>query len=252
MKNIGIYDSSLRLEETLIPSLHSVDLEHSIEGHYFQRFSNQHPNVAELYHVNSKLVGSSPLTLPPDRTELAKAREWFFTTSYDLQEEDFVAEHAHRVRALHGELQPQLGALTRQLAQEESLNVLLHALDVFVLQDRTVYRVLPRRGFVWLERRLDADAMQGLASAFPPGVEVALCTERPLVFLSGSFWRYMKFYGVRGYRMVLMEAGQLAREIVVRGPASHHEVFYDDRIDRALMLDGVENSVLAVLQLNEV
>lgn len=252
MKNIGIYDSSLRLEETLIPSPHSLDLEHSIEGDYFQRFSNQHTNVAELYHVNSKLVASSPLTLPPDRTELAKAREWFFTTSYDLREEDFVAEHAHRVRALHSELRPSLGALTSQLAQEASLNVLLHALDVFVLQHRTVYRVLPRRGFVWLERQLDAEAMEGLASAFPAGVEVDLGADRPLVFLSGSFWRFMKFYGVRGYRMVLMEAGQLAREIVARGPAVHHEVFYDDKIDRALMLDGVENSVLAVLQLSEV
>ncbi|HEV7570494.1 MAG TPA: hypothetical protein VGQ21_03255 [Thermoanaerobaculia bacterium] len=72
MKRIGIYDSSLRLEETLIPSPNTVELVRSIESDYFLRFSNDGKNVAETFHLNSKMTPGSPLQLPCNGNRLTK------------------------------------------------------------------------------------------------------------------------------------------------------------------------------------
>src|SRR5436853_6806187 len=101
MKRIGIYDSSLRLEETLIPSPNTVELGRSIENDYFLRFSSQGKNVAETFHLKSKVIPGSPLRLQCNGEALDEAREWFFTTPYDLSLTAVVHEHAARMWATH-------------------------------------------------------------------------------------------------------------------------------------------------------
>jgi hypothetical protein len=251
MNPIGIYDSSLRLEETLIPSPNTVELVRSVESDYFLRFSNEGKNVAETFHLNSKLVPGSPLRLPWNREPLDNAREWFFTSSYDVSREDMVPEHADRVCATHESFGPQLGALTAQLANDEELSKLLHGLDVFIVRNRVAYRVVPRRDYLWVERHLDEELIARLQSAFLPESEVGDVAGQVVIAVIGSFWRFMKFYGVRGYRMVLMDAGRLVHEIESRLPVTRHEVFYDDRVDNVLLLDGIEQSVLTLLTLKE-
>jgi hypothetical protein len=75
--------------------------------------------------------------------------------------------------------------------------------------------------------------------------------DQVVIAIVGSFWRFMKFYGARGYRMILMDAGRLVHEIESRIPCNRYEVFYDDRVDNVLLLDGVEQSVLVLLTLKE-
>jgi hypothetical protein len=251
MKHIGNYDSSLRLEETLIPSPNTVELVRSVETDYFLRFSNQGKNVAETFHLNSKMVPGSPLRLPWNREPLDEAREWFFTSSYDLSRQDMVPEHADKVCVTHESLGPELGGLTAQLAGDDELSRLLHGLDVFLVRGRVVYRVIPRRDYLWVERHLDDPLIARLQSAFMPESEVGDVGEQVIIAVVGSFWRFMKFYGVRGYRMVLMDAGRLVHEIESRLPCTRHEVFYDDRVDNVLLLDGVEQSVLTLLTVKE-
>jgi len=251
MRHIGSYDSSLRLEETLIPSPNTVELVRSVETDYFLRFSNQGKNVAEMFHLNSKLVPSSPLSLPWNREPLDDAREWFFTSSYDLTRKDMVPEHADKVCVTHQSFGPQLGDLTAKLANDEELSRLLHGLDVFIVRNRVVHRVVPRRDYLWIERHLDDELVARLQSAFPPESEVGDVSDQVVIAVIGSFWRFMKFYGVRGYRMVLMDAGRLVHEIESRLPSTRYEVFYDDRVDNVLLLDGIEQSVLTLLTVKE-
>lgn len=251
MKRIGIYDSSLRLEETLIPSPNTVEFARSVENDYFLRFSSQSKNVAETFHLNSKLVPGGPLRLPWNREPLDEAREWFFTSSYDLTLKEMVPDHTDEVCATHESFGPELGALTAQLATDEDLSRLLHGLDVFVVSRRRLYRVVPRRDYLWLERHLDDELLARLQSAFLPESEVGNIAEQTVIAVAGSFWRYMKFFGVRGYRMILMDAGRLVHEIESRIPCTRHEVFYDDRADNVLLLDGVEQSALVLLTMKE-
>jgi hypothetical protein len=251
MKRIGIYDSSLRLEETLIPSPNTVELVRSVESDYFLRFSNEGKNVAETFHLNSKMTPGSPLQLPCNREPLDEAREWFFTSSYDLALKEMVPEHADKVCATHDSFGPELGGLTAQLAGDGELSRLLHGLDVFIVRQRLVYRVVPRREYVWLERHLDDELVARLQSAFLPESDVGNLDDQVVIAVVGSFWRFMKFYGARGYRMILMDAGRLVHEIESRIPCTRYEVFYDDRVDNVLLLDGVEQSVLVLLTLKE-
>lgn len=251
MKRIGMYDSSLRLEETLIPSPNTVELTRSVESDYFLRFSSHGKNVAETFHLNSKMIPGSPLQLPWNREPLDEAREWFFTSSYDLTLKDIVPEHADKVCATHESFGPVLGGLTAQLAGDEELSRLLHGLDVFVVRKQVVYRVVPRRDYLWLERHLDEELNARLQSAFLPESGVGDIAGQTVIAIVGTFWRFMKFYGVRGYRLVLMDAGRLVHEIESRVPCVRHEVFYDDRVDNVLLLDGVEQSVLVLFTLKE-
>jgi hypothetical protein len=64
----------------------------------------------------------------------------------------------------HDSFGPELGGLTAQLAGDEQLSRLLHGLDVFIVRQRLVYRVVPRREYVWLERHLDDELVARLQS----------------------------------------------------------------------------------------
>lgn len=251
MRQLGVYESTLRLEETLIPSLNSVDIRRTVETDYYHRFSNKHPNVAELYHINSKITASATTGLPLSRAELAEARDWFYDSAYDLGEDDLHQPDAHHVCLRTSQIGGRAGALLAALARDPGLVELLHGLDVFVLHQSRLLRVIPTRDFLWIERELNEPMRALLRSAFLPGTEVAAITAQPLFFVVGCFWRYMKFCGVRGYRMVLMDAGRLLAELERRVSVQLFEHFYDNRLDEFLLLDGVERSVLSVLALQE-
>lgn len=247
MNEIGIYDSSLRLEETVIPSPNSVDLSRSIGADYVNRFSNSTPNVAEIFHLNSKISRHSSLDVPPDRSVLYKARDWFFRDTYSLTEEDFVSEFADRVRLRYEQLPHSVRDFLKFCAFDGRLSGLMHAVNLFVLADGVLTRVLPRRDFLWIERKLDLALLSQVSNAFYQEFERPDLQRNTMIFLVGSFWRFMKFFGPRGYRMVLTDCGELLHELETTLNATRFESFYDNELDDALMLDGIEHSVLAAL-----
>lgn len=247
MNEIGIYDSSLRLEETVVPTPNSVDLARSIGNDYVNRFSNATPNPAEIFHVNSKVSRYGSLEVPSDRGVLFKARDWFFRESYALTEDDFVSEFADRVRLRYEDLPAQIGEFLHKRVYDARFSGLLHAVNVYILFGTALVKVLPRRDFVWVERTLDDALMQQLDGAFYQEFERPDLRNDTTIFLVGSFWRYMKFYGPRGYRMVLMDCGELLHEFEKNLGAIRYESFYDAEMEDVLLLDGVEHSVLAAL-----
>jgi hypothetical protein len=249
MNEIGIYDSSLRLEETVVPSPNSVDLSRSIGNDYINRFSNATPNVAEIFHVNSKISRFNPLEVPEDRTVLYTARDWFYRTAYALTEDDFAQEFADRVRWGYDRLPAAVGKFLHKAVFDARFSGLMHGVDIFVVADRTVLRALPRRDFLWIERRLSDELLNQLDAAFYQTTERPNFRDDVGIFLVGSFWRYMKFFGPRGYRMVLMDCGELMHELERSLGAIRFESFFDCEVDDVLLLDGVEHSVLTALSI---
>ncbi len=249
MKTIGNYDSSLRLEETVLPSFNSIDLRRTVETDYYNRFSSRQAHIAELFHQNSKLSPHSTMEVPVDRRPFDDAREWYFKTTYKLKEDDFHQKNAHLVRMQHNELPSSLRSLVASLANPEEEGNLLNGLDVFLLIDRTFYRIIPDREFIWIERKLTDNLSIKFKSAFMPGQQSAINVDDCYLFLACCFWRYQMFYGPRGYRMALMDAGRLMRYIEEHNDLFLIESFYDNQMDDVLLLDGVERSILNLARL---
>lgn len=70
-----------------------------------------------------------------------------------------------------------------------------------------------------------------------------------LVVVTGLFRRSRCKYGLRGYRFALLEAGHLMQALVLVATAAGIDSlplggFYDDGLERALRVDGVDESVL--------
>ncbi len=246
----------LKLEETLLPSLNSIDLQRTAESDYLYRFASSAPQVAEVFHENSKLLRSSTLVVPDGDEQVHDLREWFFTNSYTFAADDFNNETQQPVKVEYAELPETLRKLVEPFAWDETRVKLLYGLDLFLLLDDLLLRVLPRRSFLWIERKFDGAARADLRKALIGMPEDAWQEARGLLFVSASPWRYMLLYGPRGYRHTLMDAGRLLSEIDRAAAASRFAAltvqnFYDHPVDELLMLDGLERSALAVVALRE-
>jgi|SRR5215218_4716123 len=72
------------------------------------------------------------------------------------------------------------------------------------------------------------------------------------IVLSARFDRSAGKYGERGYRYILVEAGEIAQTLALGAAAVGvgmvgHGAFYDDRANRLLGIDGFTESVLVIL-----
>lgn len=76
------------------------------------------------------------------------------------------------------------------------------------------------------------------------------------VFLVGTFWKPMVKYGCRAYRYVFIEAGHIGQNLYLTATAFGLGCvsiggYYDDCLDEALLMDGIENSVIYVFALGK-
>ena len=182
--------------------------------------------VAELYHENSKLfrarlpeLAASDLDVSVVRREFVRRRA---TTLASLP--------SHRPEHLVSEL---LASVARDVEPELFLG------DVLVEY-----------------KRLGADDREDLRAALEPfgGTERA---GGPLLFIVASFARNELLFGARGYRRTLLEAGQLANELLMLAERAGMTAgllfdFDDWKVDAALEADGVEEGTLAVVELGVV
>jgi SagB-type dehydrogenase family enzyme len=130
----------------------------------------------------------------------------------------------------------------------------LYPLDVYAAAQRVmglapdVYRYDP------LEQALEPArvAPKDVADATPYAdiVEAAAVT----LVLTATFWRSRFKYGQRAYRFTLLEAGHVAQNMLLAAEALGLAAvplggFFDEQLDAALGLDGVERSSLYLLSL---
>jgi hypothetical protein len=244
------------LEETIIPSPNSIDLERSTESDYLYRLSSNTPHPAELFHENSKLTPFSTLTIPSDDQKLQEIRKWFFSTAYSMKEEDINQAEAHRFRSKISELPASLVNLLMTFTQPGPVTNLLFALDLLLLQNQRLFRIVAESDYLFIERDVKASNVQDFKSAVIDMPRVELDRFASFLFMVVCPWRYMMLYGPRGYRHTLLDAGRLLAYL--ENAAQQHKLrlvvnqnFYDSQVDRFLFMDGVERSTLAVLAIKE-
>ncbi|HVF06736.1 MAG TPA: hypothetical protein VNA20_18010 [Frankiaceae bacterium] len=242
---------ALQLEETQLPSPHSVDLVDSPRAGYVSRLLAREPNVAELFHANSSLSRYSAANQAADPTLVDAAREWFFATGYQPLDGDFDDDLAleHRVRVPLGLLPDGLGAALRPLVTANPRERSLYSGDMWLVAGTEVFRVPARRGVLWKERTLTERERADLFDAIV--AEPAPAHRDVLLVWVVVPWRQMVFRGPRGYRHALLElGGQIAvveAELAAAGVGVRTTYdFYDDAVNRLLEVDGTEHAAIAV------
>ena len=232
------------LSSTLAAPLHwpgrTIRLERDSLLDYANHNTSAQVSVAELYHENSKL---SPELLP----ELAY-------TAVDVRalRQEFLRRRVARAN-IGGDVRRILpwSVLTDEVFA--STPEFFYAIELRLVADRTVFGYEPGGGLTVLSLLTSAreqellDAIRLLDPAR---------TERPaaVVVLLGCFARNEILLGVRGYRRTLLEAGQLAHEIVRvaarSGCAAHLRFEFADRdLDLMMEADGVEQSAVVAVEL---
>ena len=240
----------MSLESSFIPSPHSIDLSHSVASDYLYRQVRAKPHVAELYHENSKLTPHSTLQIPSDTSMLEQVRRWFFETTYRVDEETLVADGAG-LRVPYDQIPRWVQGPLNSFSKPGSLTDLLYAVDLLMLHDGMLFRIVPESNYLWIEREVknEVSLLPDLVWRSPP-VNIEECST--MLIVVACPWRYMLIYGPRGYRHTLLDIGRLLGYLQYQYeshgyPATIHQDFLDTKADEFVQADGVERSVYALL-----
>jgi len=242
------------LEETILPSLKSIELRRSPTVQCVNRFMTRTPDIAELFHANSAISTCSDASIFLDPEALVAAQEWFFFTAYDPRPESINVEgsRACEVMIEWDTIPEALAPLAR--LREPDISPLAFALDLFVVWKGHLYRLFPERKALWLDRTLSATDVISLNTGLggdQGGLRWRTDEERPLLVIVCAAWRYMLLQGPRGYRRALLDAGKLLHLLEDESqrrltPIETSYDFFDSKVNRALGLDGAERATLAV------
>ena len=238
------------LEAPIVPSPHSIDLSHSAASDYLYRQVKPKPHVAELYHENSKLSPHSTLQVPADTSMLEQVRRWFFETAYRVDEETLVA-NGLGLRISYNQFPKWLQGPLNLFSRQGSLADLLYAIDLLVLHDGMLVRIVPESDYLWIEREVKNEATL-LPDLFWRLPSVSIEEYSTMLIVVACPWRYMLIYGPRGYRHTLLDIGRLLGYFQYQYesygyPVTIHQDFLDAKADEFVQADGVERSVYALL-----
>lgn len=241
-------------EETVIPTPNSVDLMRTAHGDYRQRFDLRGPHIAELFQENTKLTPYATLTVPANHDEVASTRSWYFSTSYRIADKDIEPGQERFVRVRHSTLPDPLAKLLAPFGPTGGLAPLLYGVDLFLLHEGRLLRVVPTADYLWVERRITKAEEQTIRSSLLRLPASGLAQSRALLFVVGVPWRYMMYNGPRGYRHMMFEAGHLLGQLHFGATQLKLQPlvcldFYDARVDGVLLIDGTERTTLAVITL---
>jgi hypothetical protein len=242
------------LEEVVVPSPHSVELPRTAMGDFLHRLARPTPHVAELFHENSKLVAAATLTVPGDGAKLAEARAWYFATAYAVHEDEVEPREAHQFRSTLEEAPERMRPLLAPFMAPGPAADLLYAVDLLALWDGRLHRLVATTPRLWVERSFGEEELARLRAAAVGVPAARLERLRHFLVLVACPWRQMMLYGPRGYRHTLLDAGrvlaQLERAAAEHGvPLTVVRDFYDARVDRLLLADGVERSAVVLVGL---
>jgi hypothetical protein len=246
--------SGMMREETVIPTPNSVDLVRTAHGDYLQRFDLRSPHIAELFQENTKLTPYATLAVPAGHDEVSATRSWYFSTSYRIADKDIEPGQEHFIRLPHAMLPAPLGKLLTPFGPGGGLAPLLYGVDLYLLHDSRLMRVVPTADYLWIDRRLTKTEEQTIRSSLLRAPAEALAQSRALLFRVGVPWRSRMYSGPRGYRHMLFEAGHLLGQLGFGATQLKLQPlvcldFYDSRVDGALLRDGTERTTLAVIAL---
>ncbi len=127
---------------------------------------------------------------------------------------------------------------------------LFYAVSLYVLISRNLHLFEPVTGRLFLIRSLPTTDLDTLL--LPARLRNVPSPEQGVgLYFVGLFWRYLAVCGPRGYRYVLLDAGEalsLIRAACERTGSILHVAyeFCEPAIDEVLRLDGTETSTILV------
>jgi len=239
--------NSNALEETLLPPVNSVDLARQTHRDYQCRFGEKNPNIAELFHDNSKYIRNDTRRPSEKPAEIAAIIDRMQQQSYNPAPDSIGDMAASPVS-------PRQQWNTTVPSCLENLGLYrvekFYCFDTLVLVGGTLSRILPGKGIVWQEALYDAEKIDHLPDCFFGPSAEQLSEFDALVFFVGSPWRYMMLYGPKGYRIMMRDLGHilgLHQPHLDSGEWTLLEHYYDNELDRFLIMDGLEHSIQLVV-----
>lgn len=221
----------------------TVRLESDSVADQRQRPATGEINAGELYHANSKLFPAIASGIRASRVDAVSMRR------------DFVTKRGSLARGPAPDWQP--SRLQRILAAAvASLGLpVFYAVQLRIAHAGAIGLYEPVSGTFEMTRRLDeADWNRIDAALSVVNARVIAPAADATIFVSASMARNEILYGRRGYRRTLIEVGQVVQQFVNASAAEQASCsvsleFTDRGIDELLDLDGVEESVFAVLEI---
>jgi hypothetical protein len=198
--------------------------------------------VAELYHENSKLFAETIGELAATRLDAGEVRR------------AFVRRRASSLTGVAHEAPPRVRELLTYIAKSLEPE-LFYAVELRVAVGEIVLRHEPVRDALFAHRTLDDRDMRLLEAALAPSRDGGRW--QALAFVLGSFARNELLFGARGYRETLLEAGRVLNELIRQAERRRLRTtllptFFDRAVDALLEADGIEEGVLAVVELGGV
>jgi hypothetical protein len=239
------------LDSTLIPSLNGVELQRSSVSDFQYRLASKSPNIAELYHENSKLSKYLDRCVITDEETIRFVKEWYLSTTCKISEEDIAEGKGQSFLRNINSVPDQLQTIFRSLESDQEAE-LLYSLDVLMLYENKVYRYIPLSDHLWLEKKENSDALNELRAMVIGAERDSIDKASAIIFLVGCSWRNMIFYGPRGYRNTVLDAGFLTHHFLQIAKDSRFSLqvfqnFFDRKVDNFLNLDGVERFTLMLI-----
>lgn len=242
------------IEETLFPPHSGKELSRTAQNDFKYRFGSDAPHIAELFQENTKLSPFSTLQPPVDDKEYRDTKKWYFSTPYRMKEGDLVPGQEHRVLLQHNRLCPSLQQLLAPFSGEKKLVDLLYSVDLFLLENDRLFRQVPNADFLWFEKKINSMEKQLFRSSMLGVPSKVMKETKRFLILAGAPWRYMMFFGPRGYRRMMFDAGHLIAHLERASSELGLDPtvcldYYDFRVDCVLNLDGTERTTLAIMSL---
>jgi hypothetical protein len=196
--------------------------------------------IAELYHENSKLFPQTMSDLTSTRVDVADVRRLFVR---------------RRAAALAEAAEQPVPSPVRDLFTSIAQSVepdLFYAIELRLALRGVLVLHEPAGDTLIACKLLTEHDFRILEAALAPSRTEARW--EAIVFVLASFARNELLFGSRGYRHTLIEAGRVIQEVLDQGNRRGVAVtvlsdFFDRDVDALLEADGVEEGVLAVLEL---
>jgi len=241
------------LEHTILPPLNARTLETDSVSDYQTRLTREGQFVSELYHENSKLNEFKKENIVNDNVVIKEVIDWCLLTACNIEESVINKVEGRDVFKKLDDFSPPIRDVIRELGSDEGLLPLFYSIGMLVLNNEAIYRFLPRKDYLMREKSISDEEKKELLgginySSYPT-------YEDGFIFLVGIPWRKMVFYGQRGYREMLLDAGCLLQVMQHIGRTKkiatrQYTLFYDSKINNLLNLDGVETYVLGIVSIS--
>lgn len=244
------------LEGTILPALNSIELQRYSIVDFLNRYNSPYPNIAELFHQNTRLNEYTKQTIVTDEKTIDEVKKWYLTTNCKIKEEDIEKEKGKEILKEVETLPNNLDKLFINFSSNDNReSELLYSSNLFLLWEQKIYKIVPLSKSMLLMLKFTPEDINLLKESIIIEDTSILKNTENFLFVVGVPWRNMIFYSSRGYRKMLIDTGKLVYYLERQAEKNNlrlslYENFYDTQINRLLNLDGVENIVTVIIGIN--